>query len=60
MPTPEIIKEPRVIPGDDWLYNVQGLASVHPDTIPGLGGRMVEAPFYRYDFHPDYPELLLS
>jgi hypothetical protein len=58
--TPEIVEEPRVIPGDDWHRNVEGLAPQHMYTIPGLGGRMVEAPFYRYDFLPDYPELLLS
>jgi hypothetical protein len=33
---------------------------MHSYTIPGLGGRMVEAPFYKYNFLPDYPELLLS
>jgi hypothetical protein len=59
MPTPEIVEEPRVIPGDDWLRNIKGLAPRHSYSIPGLGGRMVEAPFYRYDFLPDYLELLL-
>jgi hypothetical protein len=58
-PTPEVIEEPRVIPGDDWLYNIDGLSPKHSYTIPGLGGRMVEAPFYRYDFLSNYPELLL-
>jgi hypothetical protein len=60
MPTSDIVEEPGVIPGDDWLHNIEGLSSLYPYTIPGLGGRMVEAPFYRYDFTPDYPELLLS
>jgi hypothetical protein len=59
-PTPEFIKEPRVIPGDDWLHNIKGLSPVHSYTIPGLGERMVEAPFYKYNFLPDYSELLLS
>jgi hypothetical protein len=58
--TPEVMEEPGVIPGDNWLHNVKGLVLQHSYTIPGLGGRMVEAPFYRYDFLPDYPELLLS
>jgi hypothetical protein len=57
---PEVMEEPGVIPGDDWHCNVEGLAPQHSYTIPGLGGRMVEAPFYRYDFLPNYPELLLS
>jgi hypothetical protein len=60
MPIPEFIKEPGVIPGDNWLCNIEGLSPVHFYTIPGLGGRMVEAPFYKYDFLPNYPELLLS
>jgi hypothetical protein len=60
MPIPEFVKELGVILGDDWLCNIEGLLLVHPYTIPGLGGRMVEAPFYKYDFLSDYPELLLS
>jgi hypothetical protein len=59
-PTPKVVEEPRVILGDDWLHNIKGLALQHLYTIPGLGGRMVEAPFYRYDFLSKYPELLLS
>jgi hypothetical protein len=59
-PTPEVVEEPRVIPGDNWLHNIEGLVLQHFYTIPGLEGRMVEAPFYRYDFLPDYLELLLS
>jgi hypothetical protein len=59
-PTPEVVKESRVILGDDWHRNIEGLVSQHSYTIPGLGGRMVEASFYRYNFLPDYPELLLS
>jgi hypothetical protein len=58
--TPKVVEEPRVIPRDDWHRNIEGLAPQHSYTIPGLGGRMVEAPFYRYDFLPDYPKLLLS
>jgi hypothetical protein len=57
--TPEFVKESRVILGDDWLCNIEGLSLVHSYTIPGLKGRMVEAPFYRYNFLPDYPKLLL-
>jgi hypothetical protein len=57
--TPEFVKELRVIPGDDWLCNIEGLSLVHSYTIPRLGERIVEAPFYRYDFLPDYSELLL-
>jgi hypothetical protein len=59
-PTPEVVEEFGVISGDDWHHNVEGLALQHDYTILGLGGRMVEAPFYRYDFLPDYPKLLLS
>jgi hypothetical protein len=58
--TPEVMEEPGVIPGDNWHCNIEGLALQHSYTILGLGGRMVEAPFYRYDFLSDYPELLLS
>jgi hypothetical protein len=60
MPTPEVVKEPGVILGDDWLCNIKGLSPQHSYTIPGLGGRMVKAPFYRYNFLPDYLKLLLS
>jgi hypothetical protein len=60
MPTPKVMEEFRVIPGDDWHCNIKGLAPQHGYTIPGLGGRPMEAPFYRYDFIPNYPELLLS
>jgi hypothetical protein len=28
-PTPEVIEEPRVIPGDDWLHNIKGLSPEH-------------------------------
>jgi hypothetical protein len=59
-PTPELVKEPGVIPGDNWLCNITGLLPTHSYTIPGLRGRTVEAPFYKYDFLPDYPEILLS
>jgi hypothetical protein len=59
-PTPEVVEEPGIIPGDDWLHNIKGLVPQHSYTIPGLEGRMVEAPFYRYNFLPDYPKLLLS
>jgi hypothetical protein len=58
--TPEFVKEPGIIPGDDWLHNIEGLSLEHPYTIPRLGGRPVEAPFYKYDFLPNYPKLLLS
>jgi hypothetical protein len=54
------VEEFGVIPGDDWHRNVEGLVPQHDYTIPGLGGRPMEAPFYRYDFLPNYPELLLS
>jgi hypothetical protein len=60
MPTPKVMEEPGVIPGDNWHCNVEGLAPQHSYTIPRLGERMVEALFYRYNFLPDYPELLLS
>jgi hypothetical protein len=60
MPTPEVVEEFRVIPGDDWHQNIEGVAPQHDYTIPGLGGRPMDAPFYRYNFCPDYPELLLS
>jgi hypothetical protein len=60
MPTLKVVEEPKVILGDDWLHNVEGLSPQHLYTIPGPGGRIVEAPFYKYDFFPDYPELLLS
>jgi hypothetical protein len=58
--TPEVMEEFGVIPGDNWHQNVEGLAPQHDYTIPGLGGRPMEAPFYRYNFLPDYPKLLLS
>jgi hypothetical protein len=54
------MEEPGVILGNDWHHNIEGLAPQHSYTILGLGGRMVEAPFYRYNFLPDYPKLLLS
>jgi hypothetical protein len=60
MPTPEIVEEFGVIPKDNWHWNIEGLAPQHDYTIPGLGGRPIEAPFYRYNFLPNYPELLLS
>jgi hypothetical protein len=60
MPTPEVMEEFGVIPGDDWHRNIEGVAPQHDYTIPGLGGRPMDAPFYRYDFLPDYPKLLLS
>jgi hypothetical protein len=59
-PTPKVVEEFRVIPGDDWHRNIEGVSLQHDYTIPGLGGRPIDAPFYRYDFIPDYPELLLS
>jgi hypothetical protein len=59
-PTPEVIKEFGVIPGHDWHHRVEGVSPQHDYTIPGLGGSPIHAPFYRYDFLPDYPELLLS
>jgi hypothetical protein len=57
--TPKITKEPGVIPEDNWLCNITRLLPMHPYTILRLGGRMVEAPFYKYDFLPDYPKILL-
>jgi hypothetical protein len=60
MPTPKVIEEPGVIPGDEWLRNIEGLSPMHDYSIPRLGGRTIQAPFYRYDFLPDYPEILLS
>jgi hypothetical protein len=59
-PTPEVVKEFGVIPRNDWHRNIEGVSPRHDYTIPGLGGRPIDAPFYRYDFIPDYPELLLS
>jgi hypothetical protein len=59
MPTPEIVEEPGVILGDDWLHNIEGLSLTHSYTIPELGGRTVKAPFYKYNFFPDYPKILL-
>jgi hypothetical protein len=59
-PTPEVIEEFGVIPGDDWHRNIEGVSPQHDYTILGLGGRPIDAPFFRYDFIPDYPELLLS
>jgi hypothetical protein len=59
-PTPEVVEEFRVIPGGNWHQNIKGVAPQHDYTIPGLGGWPMDAPFYRYDFLPDYPKLLLS
>jgi hypothetical protein len=59
MPTPEVVEEFGVIPRDDWHRNTEGMVPQHDYTIPGLGGRPIEALFYRYDFLPNYPELLL-
>jgi hypothetical protein len=59
-PTPEVVEEFGVIPGDDWHRNIKGVVPQHDYTIPGLGERPIQAPFYRYDFLPDYPKLLLS
>jgi hypothetical protein len=59
-PTPEVIEEFGVIPRQDWHRRVEGVSPQHDYTIPGLGGSPIHAPFYRYDFLPDYPELLLS
>jgi hypothetical protein len=58
-PTPEVMEEFGVIPGDDWHRNIDGVAPQHDYTILGLGGRPMDTPFYRYNFLPDYPELLL-
>jgi hypothetical protein len=60
MPTPEFIKELGVMPGDEWLHNIKGLSPTHDYSIPGLGGRAIQAPFYKYDFLSDYPKILLS
>jgi hypothetical protein len=60
MPTPEIVEEFGVMPGHDWHRRIEGVSPQHDYTIPGLGGSPIQAPFYRYDFLPDYPELLLS
>jgi hypothetical protein len=58
-PTPEVIEEFGIIPRHDWHRRVEGVSPQHDYTIPGLGGSPIHAPFYRYDFLPDYPELLL-
>jgi hypothetical protein len=58
--TPEVIEEFGVIPRPNWHRHVEGVSPQHDYTIPGLGGGPIDAPFYRYDFLPDYPELLLS
>jgi hypothetical protein len=58
--TPEVIEEFGVLPGQDWHRRIEGVSPQHDYTIPGLGGSPIQAPFYTYDFLPDYPELLLS
>jgi hypothetical protein len=59
-PTPEVVEEFGVMPGHDWHRRVEGVSPQHDYTIPGLGGSPIQAPFYRYNFLLDYPELLLS
>jgi hypothetical protein len=59
-PTPEITEEFGVILGPDWQCHIDRVSPLHDYTIPGLGGEPIQAPFFRYDFLPDYPELLLS
>jgi hypothetical protein len=58
--TPEVVEEFGVIPGPDWHRCVEGVSPQHDYTISGMGGSPIHAPFYRYDFLLDYPELLLS
>ena len=60
LPTPDIIPQPGVIPRDEWIRNVQGLEPLVNHTIPGMAGREITAPFFHYDFAPDYPEIILS
>jgi len=59
-PTPEAIPQPGTIPGDEWICNMQGLEPLVSHTIPGMAGREITAPFFCYDFAPDYPEIILS
>jgi len=59
-PTPEEAPQPGVIPGEDWIRNLQGLEPLVNHRIPGMAGREIIAPFFHYDFAPDYPEIILS
>ena len=59
-PTPEEGPQPGLIPGDKWIRNLQGLEPLVNHHIPGMAGREIIAPFFHYDFTPDYPEIILS
>ncbi len=59
-PTPEEGPQLGVIPGDEWIQNLQGLEPLVDHRIPGMAGREIIAPFFCYDFAPDYPEIILS
>src|SRR5258708_21602188 len=59
-PTPEEGPQPGVIPGKEWIRNLQGLEPLVDHHIPGMAGREIITPFFRYDFTPDYLEVILS
>src|SRR5258707_8161110 len=59
-PTPEEGPQPGIIPGEEWIRNLQGLEPLVNHRIPGMARREIIAPFFCYDFTPDYPEIILS
>src|SRR5216684_6494872 len=59
-PTPEEGPQLGLIPGDEWIWNLQGLEPLVDHHIPGMAGREIITPFFHYDFTPDYPEIILS
>ena len=57
---PEESPQLGVIPREEWIRNLQGLEPLVDHRIPGMAGREIIAPFFRYDFTLDYPEIILS
>src|SRR5258708_2067561 len=51
-PTPEKVPQPGVIPGDEWIRNLQGLEPLVDHRIPGMAGREIIALFFHYNFTP--------
>ena len=59
-PMPEPVEQLGVLPEGDWVCNLKGLEPTLNYLIPGLGGREVVAPFLRFNFEPNMPEVVLT
>ena len=59
-PTPKEGLQLGVIPGEEWIRNLQGMEPLVDHHIPRMAGREIITPFFRYDFTLDYLEILLS